>query len=96
MPAATRTCGVLTHPAGSLFVSPAGSTRTKRNLLWVTPSMPAILLLVQPASGARSTFTSSCGPRRTRRHAYEGLTLIKIRSANPNPVARFTYDLAGA
>ena len=25
-----------------------------------------------------------------------GLTLIKIRSANPNPVARFTYDLAGA
>ena len=27
---------------------------------------------------------------------YEGLTLIKIRSTNPNPVARFTYDLAGA
>jgi hypothetical protein len=31
---------------------------------------------------------------------YEGLTLIKImikiRSANPNPVARFTYDLAEA
>ena len=30
-----------------------------------------------------------------RARAYEGLTLIKIWSADPNPVARFTYDLAG-
>jgi len=37
-------------------VSPAGSTRTKRNLLQVTPAV-----LLQPADGTRSTFTS-CGP----------------------------------
>ena len=36
------------------------------------------------------------GRMHARRHTYEGLTLIKIRSANPNPVARLTYDLAGA
>jgi hypothetical protein len=36
-------------------VSPAGSTRTKRNLLWVTPAV-----ILQPASGTRSTFTSCC------------------------------------
>ena len=37
-------------------VSPAGSTNTKRNLLQVTPAV-----LLQPAGGTRSTFTS-CGP----------------------------------
>ena len=37
-------------------VSPAGSTRTKRNLLQVTPAV-----LLQPAGGTRSTLTS-CGP----------------------------------
>ena len=37
-------------------VSPAGSTRTKRNLLRVTPT-----ILLQRAGGTRSTFTS-CGP----------------------------------
>ena len=37
-------------------VSLAGSTNTKRNLLQVTPAV-----LLQPAGGTRSTFTS-CGP----------------------------------
>ena len=37
-------------------VPPAGSTNTKRNLLQVTPAV-----LLQPAGGTRSTFTS-CGP----------------------------------
>jgi hypothetical protein len=38
------------------FVFPAGSTRTKRNLLWVTPAV-----ILHHASGTRSTLTS-CGP----------------------------------
>ena len=37
-------------------VPPAGLTNTKRNLLQVTPAV-----LLQPAGGTRSTFTS-CGP----------------------------------
>ena len=37
-------------------VPPAGLTNTKRNVLQVTPAV-----LLQPAGGARSTFTS-CGP----------------------------------
>jgi hypothetical protein len=37
-------------------VSPGGSTRTKRNLLRVTPAV-----LLQHVGGTRSTFTS-CGP----------------------------------
>ena len=49
-------CGVLTHPAGSLFPRQVRPTLNVTSLLQVTPAV-----LLQLAGGTRSTFTS-CGP----------------------------------